>query len=84
MDCERHLFNLRWEHHAWRRRVIGTERVWSSATDMWGRPVEHEHVQCRTEYVCTTCGAVKPEGFCHCDESRGDACPARLAFIGRQ
>ena len=82
MECEKHFLNLRWEHHTWRRRVLGTERMWASATDMWGRPVQNEHIRCRTEYVCAVCGAVKPEGFCHCDIQRGEGCAVRLAFLG--
>jgi hypothetical protein len=83
MDCERHFFNLGWEHHAWHRRVSATERLWASTTDMWGRQVQHEHIRCETESVCTVCGAVKPQGNCQCDTARSEACAKRLAFLGR-
>jgi hypothetical protein len=83
MDCERHFFNLGWEHHAWHRRVSATEKIWASVTDMWGRSAEQDHVRCATELVCDVCGAVKPHGDCQCDTARAEGCVKRLAFLGR-
>lgn len=81
MDCTKHFLNFHWEHHVWRRRVSAAERMWSSETDMWGRPVTGDYVRCVTEYVCDVCGKVRTDGFCHCDVARGDACAIRRAFL---
>jgi hypothetical protein len=81
MSCTRQFLNFRWEHHAWRRRVISTTRVSVPVTDMWGRPVFNEDVRCHTDYVCDACGKTRDDGDCLCDAIKGERCAVRRAFI---
>ena len=81
MDCDKHVFNIHWNHHNWVRRVSATDGHISREADMWGRPVENEHVTCHITYVCRVCGATHDGGDCGCDKSRGDCCGSRLAYL---
>jgi hypothetical protein len=81
MTCSRHFLNFHWEHHAWRRRVLATDRVSTPVTDMWGRPVAEENVRCRTEYVCDVCGKTGGAAECLCDLAKGERCAIRRELI---
>ena len=82
MKCTTRVLGMTWNHHAWRRRVTSTETIPAIVTDMWGRDIAVEHVSCRTEEVCVSCGATRDTGYCFCDPARGGACPVRLRHLG--
>jgi len=81
MSCTRNFLVFRWERHKWHRRVTFTKHESFRGTDMWSRAVPVDEVVCRTEYVCTECGAVRRSAYCACDEAIGEECPARLAWL---
>ena len=82
MSCTRHLLNLEWEHHSWRRRVVSAETITAPESTMWGRPVTGASVRCLTQDVCDECGAVRPATYCLCDIERGENCALRRASMG--
>jgi len=67
--------------HHWKRRVTHTETGQFRETDQWGRATFNDHVVCHAEYVCQSCGAVRDEGECGCDRTRGNECPVRLEHL---
>lgn len=81
MACTKHLLNVAWEHHAWRRRVTSTDTVPTRLTDMWGRVVTDNFVRCETQDVCDACGTIRRNATCLCDPARADACPSRLSWL---
>jgi hypothetical protein len=81
MSCTRSLMGFHWNHHQWKRRVVSTEYLPTSWTNMWSRPVFGTSVRCDTAYICTDCGATKRHESCICDAQEGEQCPARLAFL---
>jgi hypothetical protein len=81
MSCAKHVLNLRWEHHSWRRRVSSTQLVTTRGFDMWGRVVGYEHVLCQTHQVCTACGKIRDDGACLCGTAEGERCAIRLACL---
>jgi hypothetical protein len=81
MSCTKHVLNLEWPHHHWKRQVTHTETLTFHETDMWGRRYNADHVLCRAQLVCQDCGAVKDDGDCGCDLEEGARCPARLAHL---
>ena len=81
MTCTRHVLNLHWEHHVWRRRVLSTNRVSTPVTEMWGRPAIEENVRCHTEYVCDRCGETGETAECLCDVAKGERCAIRREFL---
>jgi hypothetical protein len=81
MSCTKHFLGFRWEHHDWDRRVTHAENLTFRGTDMWSRKVPVPEVVCYTQYVCRSCGTVRDEGYCNCDQARGDACQIRLAWL---
>jgi hypothetical protein len=81
MGCRKHFLGLTWEKHDWDRRVALAENRTCTGTDMWSRKVPISEVICHTQHVCRTCGEVRDEGYCSCDQARGDACAIRLAWL---
>jgi len=84
MSCTREFLGFHWNRHQWERRVEGTEYVPTQQANMWSRPVYTTSVLCKTEYVCTDCGATKRHEGCICDAEEGEQCPARLAFLASE
>ncbi len=84
MNCDRHLFNLRWEHHDWVRRVTAAEDRSAPGYDMWGRPIFTEHVTCHIRYACRRCGVTRAGEDCTCDMTRAARCAARLRLLDSQ
>jgi hypothetical protein len=83
MSCMKNFLGLRWERHAWERRVTLTECQTFRETDQWGRVNPAEHVTCHAQYVCRDCGAVRDGEECGCDKNRADACAVRLAHLAK-
>ena len=81
MSCTKKVLGVQLEDHAWQRRVSWSESRWARDTDMWGRPVIHDHVICHKQDVCTVCGKVREGVDCTCDPSRAEHCAIRLAWI---
>lgn len=81
MNCTRHILNLSWEQHAWRRLVTSTDTVPTRLTDMWGRVISTEFVRCQTQEVCEGCGAIRNSATCHCDTRRADTCAIRCTWL---
>jgi hypothetical protein len=69
--------------HTWSRRVTHTESHPVEGTDQWGRRTVENHAVCHAEYVCQSCGEVRDEGDCLCDQARADQCPVRLDYLAR-
>ena len=84
MSCEKHFLGVRWTHHDWARRVTLTESFEEPRYDMWGRAVEDEQILCRTQHVCTVCGAVRDGGPCTCEPDRAAQCAIRLNWLAQQ
>jgi hypothetical protein len=70
--------------HHWRRSVTHAELMTAQEPDMWARPVYRDYVRCDTRKVCETCGEVRQEVSCMCDQSRGDQCAIRLEWLAKQ
>ena len=81
MNRMKHFLTVPWEHHRWRPRVLSTEYVRSSDTNMWGRTVDSEFVRCRKQYVCEDCGRTCADFNCVCDKEQGERCAVRLACL---
>ncbi len=79
MSCNDRLL----ARHQWSRRVTHTESHPFCETDQWGRATFEDHVVCHAEFVCLSCGAVKEEGDCGCDQARADKCPVRLEHLAK-
>jgi hypothetical protein len=81
MSCATRFFGIPMGRHHWRREVVHTEIITAQEPDMWARTVYRDYVRCDTRKVCATCGAIKHERSCLCDQSRGDACTIRLELL---
>jgi hypothetical protein len=81
MSCTKHVLNLSWERHAWRRLVTSTDTVPTRLTDMWGRVISSEYVRCQTQEVCEACGTIRSSATCLCDTARADACAIRRTWL---
>jgi hypothetical protein len=81
MNCTRKILGIPVTRHAWRRRVASTDTIPAGATDMWGRGVIVERVRCRTQQVCSVCGATRDAGYCTCDPARGEVCAVRVDYL---
>jgi hypothetical protein len=82
MSCTKEALGVRWEQHAWRRRVSHVEHRSSPKTDMWGRVFVDESVFCHKQDVCETCGQTRENADCTCDTEKGERCPLLLASVG--
>lgn len=83
MSCAKHFMGIRWERHAWDRRVTLAEDRTSTKSDMWGRSIPVPQVLCHTQHVCRDCGAVRDGGDCFCEQAEADICAIRLAWLAK-
>ena len=81
MGCTTHVLGFAWTHHDWHRSLLGTESAVFPERDMWGRPINIEHVTCHTQDVCGRCGATRAGTYCGCDKARAERCAFRLAGL---
>jgi hypothetical protein len=81
MTCTKHVLNLSWEQHAWRRLVTSTDTVPTRLTDMWGRVISTDYVRCQTQEVCEACGAIRNTAACHCDTPTAEGCAIRRTWL---